>query len=64
MQTIQSALNVFSAGDLTNNALAFFAALGYRSERQQPLDEKTFAGFSAYLNKEINFNEKNALVQD
>jgi hypothetical protein len=64
LETIQSVLNAFTNGNLTANALSFFAALGYASERQQPLDDKTFAGFSAYLNDEAKFSEKNALVAE
>ncbi len=64
MQTIQASLNAFSVGDLSQNALSFFAALDYASERQQPLDEKTFAGFSAYIHEDAKFSEKNALVND
>jgi hypothetical protein len=64
MQAIQTSLHAFAAGDLADNARSLFAALGYASERQQPLEEKTFAGFSAYLNDEAKFSEKNALVAE
>ncbi len=63
LDAIQASLRSFAEGNLTDNALAFFRTLGYVSERQQPLAEKTFAGFSAYLNNETSFSEKNALVE-
>jgi adenine-specific DNA-methyltransferase len=64
MQAIQTSLHAFASGDLAANARSLFAALGYASERQQPLEEKTFAGFSAYLHDEAKFSEKNALVAE
>ena len=65
LERIQNALNNFSGGNLTENALSFFATLGYESNRQIPLDEKSFDGFEAeYITEESNFNRENAFVEE
>ncbi len=64
LETIQSALNSFSEGDLTENALDFFQTLGYKSERQMPFDDKSFADFETYIKDDLNFSEKNALASE
>ncbi len=64
LAAIQTSLQSFAEGNLTDNALAFFRTLGYVSERQQPLAEKTYAGFAAtFVRDEANFNQKTALVE-
>jgi hypothetical protein len=40
LEKIQSALNSFSNGDLTENALNLFQTLGYESERQRQVTSK------------------------
>ncbi len=62
LEKIQNALNLFSKGDLTENALNLFQTLGYESERQLPFDDKSFADFAAYVTEESKFSEKNALA--
>lgn len=65
LERIQNALNNFSDGNLTENALSFFATLGYESNRQIPLDEKSFEGFqNEFITDESNFSRKNAFVED
>jgi adenine-specific DNA-methyltransferase len=64
LEKIQSALNSFSKGDLTENALNLFQTLGYESERQLPFDDKSFADFETYIKDDSNFSEKNALISE
>ncbi len=42
-QNIQSALAAFKTGNLSQNAIALFDALGYNTTRQQPFEQKTYA---------------------
>jgi type I restriction-modification system DNA methylase subunit len=64
LESIQSALESFSGGNLTENALNLFQTLGYESERQLPFEDKSFADFASYLKDEAKFSEKNALVSE
>jgi hypothetical protein len=65
LEKIQNALNQFSDGNLTENALNFFRTLGYESERQMPFDDKSFAEFKdRYIEEDSGFNENNALVEE
>ncbi|MEI6847535.1 MAG: N-6 DNA methylase [Chlorobiaceae bacterium] len=64
-QTIKQAIEAFENGSLTDNALKLFQELGYNTDRQQPLPEKTFACFKEYyLNSGSSFNEKKALTKE
>ena len=63
--SIEHAIKAFSSGSLTENSLNLFQVLGYNTERQQPLDDKTFACFKEYyLQVEKGFNEIKAKVND
>ena len=63
--SIEHAIKAFRSGSLTENSLNLFQELGYITERQQPLDEKTFACFKEYyLQVEKGFNEIKAKVND
>ena len=63
--SIEQAIKAFSSGNLTENSLNLFQVLGYNTERQQPLDDKTFACFKEYyLQVEKGFNEIKAKVND
>ena len=62
---IQSAVQSFSSGDLTGNALFFFKTLGYNTDRQSPLSPKTFDSFKdSFLEGNQNFKEDKAQVKD
>ncbi len=64
-QKIQSALQSFSKGNLTENALNLFQTLGYNTERQSPLNKPTFAAFKAsFIDNQSTFNEEKAKVGD
>jgi adenine-specific DNA-methyltransferase len=62
-QQIQTALANFARGDLQTNALALFAALGYRSNKQLGLPEPTRQAFWDTWGDE-RFNQTNALWDD
>lgn len=64
LNAIQNALNAFSDGNLTENALNLFQTLGYESERQQPFDNKNFDDFAEYITEESRFSEENAFVSE
>jgi len=60
---IQNALAQCAHGDLLTNALALFAALGYRSDKQIRLPDNTARGFLAEFGDE-RFNAANALTDE
>lgn len=60
---IQNALAQCAHGDLLPNALALFAALGYRSAKQISLPDNTARGFLAEFGDE-RFNAANALTDE
>lgn len=64
LENIQSALKLFSNGNLTENALNLFQTLGYESERQMPFEDKSFADFESYIAEDSRFSEKNAFVEE
>jgi len=64
-EDIKSAIQQFSQGSLTENALSLFKTLGYNTERQAPLDMPTYAIFKEnFINPSTRFDEKKALVSD
>jgi len=63
--SIEKVIKAFSVGTLTENSLNFFQVLGYNTDRQQPLLDKTFACFKEYyLDSESRFNEEKALTKE
>ncbi len=63
--SIEHAINAFSYGNLTENSLKLFQELGYNTERQQPLPDKTFACFKEYyIDTDSRFNEEKALAKE
>ncbi len=65
MQTIQTSLHAFAAGNLADNARSLFAALGYTSERQQPLAENTYDCFADTFDLEAaKFQPDNAKARE
>ena len=63
--TIQAAIKGFATGNFTDNARHLFETLGYHTERQSPLEQKTYAGFhDAFLEDDARFREDKALVKD
>ena len=61
---IQDLILKFSQGNLSENALTLFQALGYATDRQSPFAEKTFNCFKeSYLDGQ-SFREEKALVPD
>ncbi|MEZ4524355.1 MAG: Eco57I restriction-modification methylase domain-containing protein [Desulfobacterales bacterium] len=63
--TIQKAIRAFSEGSMTENAISLFSKLGYNTQRQNPLGEKTFACFrDSFLSGETRFREDKALAAD
>jgi len=63
-KAIQAAINAFSKGDLTSNALNLFKALGYNTERQAPLDRPTRQEFKETYGVNNKLNEDKALFSD
>ncbi|MBF8275272.1 MAG: hypothetical protein HW390_345 [Candidatus Brocadiaceae bacterium] len=64
-QKIQSALQSFSEGNLTENALNLFQTLGYNTERRSPLDKPTFTTFKeSFIGNQSKFNKEKAMVSD
>ncbi|WP_076791183.1 hypothetical protein [Chlorobium sp. KB01] len=62
--SIENAIKAFSSGNLTENSLNLFQVLGYNTERQQRLPDKTFACFKEYyLDSCSSFNEEKALTK-
>ena len=62
---ISSAVNDFSKGDLSRNALKLFETLSYNTDRQNPFTRKTFQFFKeSFLEGETRFNEEKARVKD
>ena len=62
-QNIQSALEGFKSGSLSQNAITLFNALGYNTTRQQPFEQKTYAYFNDYyVGDNSNFNSEAAKV--
>ena len=63
--SIEHAIKAFSVGTLTQNSLNLFHVLGYNTDRQQPLPDKTFACFKEYyLDYDCSFNEEKALIKE
>jgi len=63
--SIEHAIKAFSSGNLTENSLKLFQELGYKTDRQQPLPDKTFACFKEYyLDTDSRFNEEKALTKE
>ena len=63
--SIDRAIKAFSCGNLTENSLKLFQELGYNTDRQQPLDDKTFACFKEYyIDSDSRFNEEKALSKE
>lgn len=61
---IDTCIKSFIDGNLTERALALFDTLGYITERQAPLEQKTFKAFSdSYIDGQ-KFNEEKAFVKD
>ncbi|MEZ4527949.1 MAG: hypothetical protein R2941_18710 [Desulfobacterales bacterium] len=48
---IQNAIKAFSEGNISENAISLFSVLGYNTQRQNLLGEKTFAG-SRFLSQQ------------
>lgn len=67
-QNIQQSIKSFEKENLTQNGLNFFETLGYNTERQSSLEEKTFKEFEEYYIKnnpnEINFDNEKALTSE
>ncbi len=64
-EKISASIKNFSKHSLTENALEFFKTLGYESDRQQPLDDKTFGDFQdRFISEDKNFDETKALTDD
>ena len=64
-QKIQSALQSFSNGNLTENALNLFQTLGNNTERRSPLGKPTFAAFKeSFIGNQSKFKEEKATVSD
>jgi len=62
---IQSAINAFSSGNLTNKALLLFKTMGYNTDRQNPFPQKTYQFFKdSFLTENGRFNEEKALVKE
>ncbi|WP_449258274.1 Eco57I restriction-modification methylase domain-containing protein [Chlorobium limicola] len=63
--SIEKAIMAFSGGSLTENAINLFKALGYNTDRQQPLPEKNFTCFKEYyLDSGSRFNEEKSLATE
>ena len=63
--SIRASIEAFSSGSLTENSLNLFQVLGYNTERQQPLPDKTFACFKEYyIDSDSRFNEEKALAKE
>ena len=63
--SIEHAIKAFSSGNLTENTLNLFQVLGYNTDRQQPLPDKTFACFKEYyIDTDSRFNEEKALAKE
>ncbi|MCC5612384.1 hypothetical protein LC612_38150, partial [Nostoc sp. CHAB 5834] len=61
-RTIQRAIEGFKAGTIFNNSLRLFNALGYNTERQNPLDEPTFTCLDETYGIGNRINTEKALV--
>jgi adenine-specific DNA-methyltransferase len=60
---IKDAIEAFSSGDLTANALHLLKTLGYASDLRAPLKKRTYAEFDdLYVRGNERFNTKNALT--
>jgi len=60
-QNIDNAIKAFSKGKLNENALKFFAALGYNTERQAPLTKKSKEEFrDTFISSDKRFDETKA----
>ncbi|MBC7474033.1 MAG: hypothetical protein H7263_07045, partial [Candidatus Sericytochromatia bacterium] len=62
---VQEAINKFTHGNLKDNSINFFGenVLGYNTQRQRTLNNKSFQGFKNEFDLEnYNFNETKALV--
>jgi type I restriction-modification system DNA methylase subunit len=58
---MKTTLQNFKIGNFTQNALNFFEQLGYNTEFQQPLSQKTYTGFESEFTP---LNKINALVSE
>lgn len=64
-RNIESSINNFGTGNLTENSISFFKTLGYATDRQAPLEKKSFQGLKElYLTEDSKFNEEKALCKD
>lgn len=62
---IQSALQSFKDGDLTQKSIGLFQALGYNTDRQNFFSEKTYRFFrESFFNDDTRFSEEKALVPE
>lgn len=62
---IKEAIQKFDNGNLSENALNLFQALGYITERRAPLEKPTYAAFKgSFIDNQSRFNEDKALVKD
>ncbi len=62
---IQNAIKAFSEGSMSKNAISLFSTLAYNTHRQNPLAEKTFAGFQdSFLGSDSRFRADKALVNE
>ena len=62
-ELIELAIKAFSGGDLAKNLLNLFSALGYDTNRQNPLDQKTYAYFAnMFLSDESSKADRKSVV--
>ena len=64
-KNIEAALQGFSTGNLTDQSLKLFKTLGYKTDRQNPFDQKSFQCFKdSFLDGNTRFDEKKAFVSE
>jgi len=64
-QKIETALQSFKEGNLTEKSLNLFKVLGYNTGRQAPLAGKIYSFFKdSFLNRNQRFNEEKAFVAE
>ncbi|HEX8556784.1 MAG TPA: TaqI-like C-terminal specificity domain-containing protein [Pyrinomonadaceae bacterium] len=61
---IEASIKAFGAGSLARNAVNFFDALGYRSERAEDLEPNTAEGLLALVNRPDFFNRRKARPEE
>ncbi len=62
-RSINSALAAFQKGDLSQNAITLFSALGYNTRRSAPLSKPVYSEFkSSFVDGNRRFSEEKALV--